>query len=107
MAFNLDFSGWKAAREAQRDSILNQAAISANLIADRADQTRALISGLGQVAGDVLTRERQPEVAPTANGFQEELMQEASSRNWLNDNGELVMTPEVLEYLRNKYNIGA
>ena len=48
MAYNLDFSGWKDARRATADSIINQANIAANLIADKAGVLNKIIStGIG------------------------------------------------------------
>lgn len=46
MGFNLDFSGWKDARKAQAQSILNQAQLSANVIANRYNMYNKMISGL-------------------------------------------------------------
>ena len=50
MAYNLDFSGWKDMRKAMADSILNQANISANLMAQRANVINKTISGLAKNA---------------------------------------------------------
>ena len=51
MAYNLDFSGWKDARRATADSIINQANIAANLIADKAGVLNKIIStGIGAVS---------------------------------------------------------
>ena len=48
MAYNLDFSGWKDMRKAMADSIINQANIAANLIADKAGVLNKIIStGIG------------------------------------------------------------
>lgn len=46
MAYNLDFSGWKEARKAISDSIINQADIAANLIANKANIRNKTLSSL-------------------------------------------------------------
>lgn len=46
MGFNLDFSGWKDARQAQAQSIINQANIAANAIANKYNMYSRAISGL-------------------------------------------------------------
>lgn len=46
MGFNLDFSGWKDARQAQAQSIINQANIAANVIANKYNMYNKMISGL-------------------------------------------------------------
>lgn len=50
MAYNLDFSGWQDARRAMADSIINQANIRANLIAQRADVISKTLSGVAKNA---------------------------------------------------------
>lgn len=50
MAYNLDFSGWQDMRRAMSDSILNQANIQANVIANRYNTIAKTISSLGKNA---------------------------------------------------------
>lgn len=50
MAYNLDFSAWKDMRKAMSDSILNQANIEANLIAQKYNTLNKTISGLAKNA---------------------------------------------------------
>ena len=50
MAYNLDFSGWKDAREAMYKSIINQADIRANLIANKYDTIAKTLSGVAKNA---------------------------------------------------------
>ena len=53
MGFNLDFSGWKDARAAQRQSIINQAGIAANLIANKYNTINKLAYGLTGAAAEI------------------------------------------------------
>lgn len=46
MGYNLNFSGWQDARRAMADSIINQANIKANLIAQKYDTIAKTASGL-------------------------------------------------------------
>lgn len=50
MAYNLDFSAWKDMRKAMSDSILNQANIEANLIANKYNNLNKMISGIAKNA---------------------------------------------------------
>lgn len=91
MAFNLDFSGWKAAREAQAESIINQANIAANL---RAQKARNLMNAISAVGGAGIAlydqrKKKQKEIDQQVleNGLVIDPAQVASASNQIAPNG--------------------
>lgn len=68
MGFNLDFSGWKDARQAQAQSILNRAQLSANVIANRYNMYNKLLSGATRTLTFGLDRYLRNEDTDAAEG---------------------------------------
>lgn len=115
MAYSLDFSGWKDARNAMARSIINQANISANAIADRANVVNKTISSLlGTAAmayGDYTKNKENEEMfdlamrtglIPETSG---DFMQDLSSRNALTGDKKTDEEDALLfkKYLMKKY----
>lgn len=93
MGYNLDFSAWKDMRNAQVQSILNQANIAANLTANKYDTINKTISGLaknGLWAYDAAKKQANKDAAMAAyssmgnNGMQDSPLWKA-----LNESGNL------------------
>lgn len=118
MAYNLDFSGWKDARKAQSDSILNQANISANLIAQKQDTINKMISTLGGAAlhkygdwvkkteaEDMFNMAARTGLIPETSG---DIMQDLSSRNAVTGDEALDEKNALLfkKWLMKKYGFG-
>lgn len=118
MAYNLDFSGWKDARKAQSDSIMNQATIAANLIAQKQENINKMISTLGgaalhkysdiekqKEAEDMFNAAASTGLLPETSG---DIMQDLSSRNAITGNEELDERNALLfkKWLMKKYGFG-
>lgn len=117
MAYNLDFSGWKDARNAMSNSIINQANIAANMIANRANVwNKAISTGIG-VAGrmwDNYQKKKEKEeadklIAANTGLLPDELPTDAAQELSANNKLPEDMTPEeaaaLKKFLIEKYNI--
>lgn len=117
MAYSLDFSGWKDARNAIAASTINQANIAANMIANRANTwNKAISAGIGAAGRmwDNYQKKKEKEeadklIAANTGLLPDELptdvAQELSAKNQLPED----MTPEeaaaLKKFLIEKYNI--
>lgn len=117
MAYSLDFSGWKDARNAIAASTINQANIAANMIANRANTwNKAISAGIGAAGRmwDNYQKKKEKEEADKLIAANTGLLpedtaidpaQKASANNTLPEE----MTPEeaaaLKKMLLEKYNI--